>query len=120
MTSILESSCTINNNYGTGLYYINSSNPPRNFFQSIYGMTELTAGAFQSLPIEEDEYKVTNTVGYIGDHLEAKVVDSNNNMVPLGTPGELCIRGYTKMLGYWNDEEQTKKMIGEDGWIRTG
>ncbi|KAF2898583.1 hypothetical protein ILUMI_07592 [Ignelater luminosus] len=88
--------------------------------KSIYGLTEATAGTFFSLPIEEDEYKATGTVGYVCDHLEAKVVGQDNKMVPLGTPGELCIRGYSRMLGYWDDEEQTKNMISQDGWLKTG
>ncbi|KAF5276530.1 hypothetical protein FQR65_LT03960 [Abscondita terminalis] len=86
---------------------------------SIYGMTETTAVSFHSLPVE-DHYKVRNTVGYIADHLEAKVVDNNNNTVPIGEPGELLIRGYSVMFGYWDDEEKNKQVLGPDRWYRTG
>jgi len=41
-------------------------------------------------------------------------------MVPMGTPGELWVRGYVVMLGYWNDEEKTRQFIGLDGWAKTG
>lgn len=89
-------------------------------FQSVYGLTETTSVVFQSLPINEDMDKATNTVGYLCDHLEAKVVDNNNHIVPIGTPGELCIRGYTTMLGYWKDEEKTRETIEKNFWLRTG
>lgn len=86
----------------------------------MYGLTESTAAVFQSLAIEEDEEKATSTVGYISDHLEVKVVDAENNIVPRGTPGELCLRGYCIMLGYWEDEEKTKEVLGADRWMKTG
>jgi len=41
-------------------------------------------------------------------------------MVPMGTPGELWVRGFSVMLGYWNDEEETRRFIGLDGWAKTG
>ena len=41
-------------------------------------------------------------------------------MVPMGTPGELWVRGYNVMLGYWNDEEKTREIIDRDGWAKTG
>lgn len=86
----------------------------------MYGLTETSGVLFQSLPIEEDAEKVTNTVGHLMDHLEAKIVDSNNNVVPMGSPGELCIRGYPTMLGYWKDDKKTKEIISKDFWLRTG
>lgn len=74
---------------------------------------------FQSLPTDDEE-KATSTVGHVGDHIEAKVVDQNESIVPCGTPGELYVRGYTTMLGYWNDEEKTKETLTSDGWLKTG
>lgn len=85
----------------------------------MFGLTETCAVVFQSRP-DDNEFQVTSTVGHLGDHLEAKVVDENNRIVPFGSPGELCIRGYCNMLGYWGDEEKTKEMIGRDGWLKTG
>lgn len=52
--------------------------------------------------------------------MEAKVIDVDGRMVPFGQPGELCLRGYANMLGYWNDEAKTKEMIGPDHWLKTG
>jgi len=48
------------------------------------------------------------------------VVDRNGRMVPIGTRGELWLRGYTVMLGYTNDEEKTQEFIRPDGWAKTG
>ncbi|KAB0802824.1 hypothetical protein PPYR_05010 [Photinus pyralis] len=87
--------------------------------KSVYGLTEVTAVAFQSTPLD-DEDKVLNTVGHVGDNLEVKVVDEENNVVPSGTPGELCVRGYSAMVGYWEDKEKTAEMIDDRRWLKTG
>ncbi|XP_077286176.1 acyl-CoA synthetase family member 2 [Arctopsyche grandis] len=87
--------------------------------KSVYGMTETSAVVFQSL-YNENLRQATETVGHIQEHTEAKVVDEKGNIVPFGTPGELCIRGYCNMLGYWNDSEKTSEMISPDKWLRTG
>ncbi|GJQ80425.1 hypothetical protein Trydic_g12282 [Trypoxylus dichotomus] len=87
--------------------------------KSIFGQTEATAVVFHSLP-DDDWYRSTTTIGYIGDHIEAKVIDSEGHVVPFGQPGELCVRGYTTMLGYWEDEDKTRDTISADGWLRTG
>lgn len=49
-----------------------------------------------------------------------QIVDQNGLPVPVGKPGELWIRGYCNMLRYWDDEENTKKTLTEDGWLKTG
>lgn len=85
----------------------------------IYGMTELTGAIFQSKH-NECFSKTTTTVGCLADHLEAKIIDKNGFIVPLGTPGELCIRGYTTFLGYWSDKIKTKEILEDDGWLKTG
>lgn len=51
---------------------------------------------------------------------QAKVVDGNGIMVPFGTPGELLIRGYVNMNGYFNDEQKTKETIDSNRWLHTG
>ena len=51
---------------------------------------------------------------------KAKVIDEQGFIVPRGEKGELCIRGYGVMLGYWNDPEATKRVICSDRWYRTG
>lgn len=52
--------------------------------------------------------------------MQAKVINEAGQVVPIGETGEICIRGYTVMRGYWDDDEQSKNAIGEDGWYRTG
>ncbi|CAH0564378.1 unnamed protein product [Brassicogethes aeneus] len=90
-----------------------------NKVKSVYGLSETTAVIFQSME-GDDEYKSTCTVGHVSEHVEAKVVDNNGNIVPRGTPGELYVRTYANMLEYWGDEEKTKDTIGNDRWLKTG
>ena len=52
--------------------------------------------------------------------IQVKIVNENNEIVPVNTPGELCTRGYSTMLMYWNDEAKTKETISVDRWLRTG
>ncbi|XP_060838688.1 medium-chain acyl-CoA ligase ACSF2, mitochondrial-like [Rhopalosiphum padi] len=92
---------------------------PRAKILSLFGMTETSPCTFQHLSNDSDE-RIMSTMGFIQDHVEAKVVDTNGNMVPFGTPGELLIRGYLKMNGYFNDEEKTKETIDSNGWLHTG
>ncbi|CAB3223913.1 unnamed protein product [Arctia plantaginis] len=87
--------------------------------KALYGMTETTASSFQSLPDDSIDL-VAETVGYIQDHTEAKVVDEDGEIVPFGSPGELMLRGYNNMIGYWDDPEKTKQTVSEDGWLKTG
>jgi len=61
------------------------------------------------------------TVGVIHPHLEIKIVDpAGDHIVPLGKPGELCTRGYSVMLGYWNNPEATATAIDAARWMHTG
>ncbi len=84
-----------------------------------YGMTETSPVSFQSGTSDSLERRVS-TVGRIMPHVECKIVDADNRIVPRGTPGELCTRGYSVMLGYWDDEEKTADSIDESGWMHTG
>ncbi|GFG40504.1 hypothetical protein Cfor_06516 [Coptotermes formosanus] len=84
-----------------------------------YGMTETSPISFMSIPSDTPEVQAS-TVGCIVDHVEAKVVDANGKMVPFGTPGELWIRGYLNMLGYWDEDDKTKEILGPDRWVKTG
>ncbi|KAK7939145.1 hypothetical protein WMY93_002471 [Mugilogobius chulae] len=87
---------------------------------SSYGTTENSPVTFLGFPLDSDELKL-NTVGCIMPHTEATVVDPVTGVtVPLGASGELLIRGYCVMLGYWEDEAKTKEAIGKDRWYRTG
>jgi len=84
-----------------------------------YGMTETSPVSFQSSRDDPLELRVS-TVGRIQPHLEVKIVDALGKVVPRGEPGELCTRGYSVMLGYWNDEKRTRDAIDAAGWMHTG
>jgi fatty-acyl-CoA synthase len=61
------------------------------------------------------------TVGRVGPHLEVKVVDPDSGRtLPRGVPGELCTRGYSVMLGYWNEAGKTAEAIDAARWMHTG
>ena len=84
-----------------------------------YGMTETSPVSFQTAigdPIERQ----AGTVGRIHAHVEAKVIDAEGRIVPRGTPGELCARGYVVMLGYWDDPQRTAEAIDPARWMHTG
>ena len=83
-----------------------------------YGMTETSPVSFQSSTEDPLERRVS-TVGRIQPHLEAKVVDVAGQVLPVGQPGELWVRGYSVMRGYWGDEARTREAV-VDGWMRTG
>jgi fatty-acyl-CoA synthase len=84
-----------------------------------YGMTETSPVSFQSSRDDPLELRVS-TVGRIQPHIEVKIIDDEGRIVPRGTPGQLCTRGYSVMLGYWNDEARTKEAIDGAGWMHTG
>ncbi|XP_067860524.1 medium-chain acyl-CoA ligase ACSF2, mitochondrial [Heptranchias perlo] len=85
-----------------------------------YGTTENSPVTFQGFPMDEITRKI-ETVGFISSHVEAKIVDSQTaEILPVNTAGELWIRGYCVMLGYWNDPEKTKESITPEGWYITG
>jgi fatty-acyl-CoA synthase len=84
-----------------------------------YGMTETSPVSFQSATGDPLERRI-ETVGHIHPHLEAKVVDPPGRTLPVDEPGELLVRGYSVMLGYWGDAAATRKAVDADGWIHTG
>ena len=84
-----------------------------------YGMTETSPVSFQSSTDDSLERRVT-TVGRVQPHLECKLVDPDDRMLPRGAIGELCTRGYSVMLGYWGQPEQTAEVLDADGWMHTG
>ncbi|WP_338744121.1 fatty acid CoA ligase family protein [Pseudomonas putida] len=87
--------------------------------QIAYGMTETSPVSLQTGPDDDLERRVTS-VGRTQPRLENKVVDADGNTVPRGEIGELCTRGYSVMLGYWNNPKATAESIDEDGWMHTG
>ena len=87
--------------------------------QIAYGMTETSPVSLQTGPNDELELRVT-TVGRTQPQLESKIIDEAGNLVPRGTIGELCTRGYSVMLGYWSNPQATAEAIDEAGWMHTG
>jgi fatty-acyl-CoA synthase len=85
-----------------------------------YGMTETSPVSAQSYP-DDPLAKRVSTVGHVHPHLEVKVVDPETGRVlPRGTPGELCTRGYSVMLGYWDNPPATAAAIDRARWMHTG
>jgi fatty-acyl-CoA synthase len=84
-----------------------------------YGMTETSPISFQSA-VDDPVDKRVATVGRVHPHVQVKIIDDNGRVVPRGTSGELCTRGYCVMLGYWGDAEQTAEAIDAAGWMHTG
>ncbi len=83
-----------------------------------YGQTEVSPINHMTLP-EDSLQNRTQTVGRPIPHIEVKIVDSNNRVVPIGEQGEICTRGYSVMKGYWNDAAKTAETI-VDGWLHSG
>lgn len=85
-----------------------------------YGMTETSPVSTQTrigTPLE----KQVSTVGTVQDHLEIKIIDPGTGQVtPRGVAGELCTRGYSVMLKYWNNPQATASVLDEAGWMHTG
>ncbi|MDO5288296.1 MAG: AMP-binding protein [Pseudomonadota bacterium] len=85
-----------------------------------YGMTETSPVSCQSstdTPLD----KRVSTVGLVQPHLEVKIIDPETGaVVPVGTAGELCTKGYSVMQGYWGDEARTREAIDAEGFMHTG
>jgi fatty-acyl-CoA synthase len=85
-----------------------------------YGMTETSPVSTQTR-MDDDIDRRVSTVGTVHPHVEVKVVDPATGLtMPRGEPGEFCTRGYSVMLGYWNEPEKTADAIDEAGWMHTG
>lgn len=85
-----------------------------------YGMTETSPVSCQTLH-DDDLERRTETIGRAHPHVEVKIIDPDTGeIVERGAPGEFCTRGYSVMLGYWDDEAKTAEAIDEDGWMHTG
>ncbi|MEV0702462.1 AMP-binding protein [Saccharopolyspora sp. NPDC050389] len=85
-----------------------------------YGMTETSPVSTQTRADDSLERRVS-TVGRVGPHLEIKIIDPVTGLtVPRGAPGELCTRGYSVMLGYWEQPEKTAEVVDAARWMHTG
>ncbi|MFT3755669.1 MAG: AMP-binding protein [Pseudoxanthomonas sp.] len=87
--------------------------------QIAYGMTETSPVSTQTAPDDTLEQRVT-TVGRTQPHLETKLLDEKGRIVPRGEIGELCTRGYSVMLGYWENPKATAEAIDPACWMHTG
>ena len=85
-----------------------------------YGMTETSPVSTQTMTTDDISRRVS-TVGRVHPHVEIKIIDpGSGKTVERGRDGELCTRGYSVMLGYWNDPERTAEAIDAEGWMHTG
>jgi fatty-acyl-CoA synthase len=85
-----------------------------------YGMTETSPVSTQTRADDSLERRVS-TVGRPGPHIEVKILDPDTGrLVPRGEPGEFCTRGYSVMLGYWEEPEKTADAIDQGRWMHTG
>jgi fatty-acyl-CoA synthase len=85
-----------------------------------YGMTETSPVSTQTRT-DDDLERRTASIGRVHPHVEVRIVDPvTGETVERGQPGELCTRGYSVMLGYWDDAEKTADAIDSDGWMHTG
>jgi len=83
-----------------------------------YGQTEVSPVNHMTLP-EDSLQNRTQTVGRPIPHVEIKIVDAGDHVVPIGEQGEICTRGYSVMQGYWNDPVKTAETI-VNGWLHSG
>lgn len=85
-----------------------------------YGMTETSPVSCQTM-VDDDLERRTATVGRAHPHVEVKVVDpGSGRIVPRGQAGELCTRAYSVMQGYWRDDERTREVVDDEGWMHSG
>jgi fatty-acyl-CoA synthase len=85
-----------------------------------YGMTETSPVSTQTAADDPLDKRV-GTVGRVHPHVEVRVADpATGETVPRGTTGELCTRGYSVMLGYWEEPERSAEAVDADGWMHTG
>jgi fatty-acyl-CoA synthase len=88
--------------------------------QICYGMTETSPVSTQTMSNDPVDKRV-GTVGRVQEHVEIKIIDKNNgHILPIGMQGELCTRGYSVMLKYWDNDEATHAVIDDARWMHTG
>ncbi|MGH9124602.1 MAG: AMP-binding protein [Acidimicrobiales bacterium] len=85
-----------------------------------YGMTETSPVSTQTSPDDPLDKRVS-TVGRVHPHVEVKVMDTvSGDTMAYDEPGELCTKGYSVMLGYWNNPAATAEAVDDEGWMHTG
>jgi fatty-acyl-CoA synthase len=84
-----------------------------------YGQTE-TSPVNHMTATDDPIEKRVGTVGRTAPHVQVKIADEAGKPLPIGERGEICVRGYSVMDGYWDDEERTAETIDADGWLHSG
>ncbi len=84
-----------------------------------YGMTETSPVSFQTMANDKFNRRIS-TIGRVHPHVEARIVNANGAIAAIGEEGEVQIRGYLVMAGYWGNKAATDKVITNDGWMQTG
>ncbi len=84
-----------------------------------YGMTETSPVSFQTMADDEFERRIS-TIGRIHPHIEARIVNADGLVAAIGVEGEIQVRGYSVMSGYWGNRAATDTVITADGWMLTG
>ncbi|XP_071499928.1 medium-chain acyl-CoA ligase ACSF2, mitochondrial-like [Diadema antillarum] len=85
-----------------------------------YGLTETSPVATMTTHNDTEEKRLC-TVGKLSPYLEMKIIDpETQTTVPLGSPGEVCVRGYSVMAGYWGQDAKTREVIDDEDWLHTG
>lgn len=93
---------------------------PQFTLMSSLGQTECTAGLTTCFPEDSIEVRST-TVGHFMDHVESRIADISTGLtLPVGEAGDICVRGYLNMQGYYKQPDLTAKVIDKDGWVHTG
>ena len=86
--------------------------------QTAYGAMEMNA---VTMTRKEDPPELALTsVGFPVDNLEMKIIDARGRVVPVGEHGEICVRSFSVMLGYWEDPMKTKEVIDSARWYHSG
>ncbi|KAK2178700.1 hypothetical protein NP493_533g01030 [Ridgeia piscesae] len=114
LTAVHEERCT--SLYGTPTMFIDMLHVS-NFTE--FDLQSLNTGVMAGSPCPIEVMRQVIDKMHM-PHITAKVISENGDVVPVGTPGNLCIRGYSVMLGYWGEAEKTKDCITPDGWYQTG
>jgi long-subunit acyl-CoA synthetase (AMP-forming) len=90
-------------------------------FLFVYTFYKSAAGLItRPVDAEISEKYAYESIGQPFSFIEVKIIDEQGRMVPHNTDGEICLRGYSIMKGYWNDPVKTAETIDENGWLRTG
>jgi len=84
-----------------------------------YGLTEASPCVTMTR-LDDGPITATETVGRPLENVEIKVIDENGEFLPQAEIGELCVRGYNVMAGYWDDPVATADVLDSDGWLHTG